>query len=97
MNLIPKGDYCYEWIEPPSEKNGWTGEIKWCPYFQSKIINGVETPWCVFLNLGGIDNRWTEEEWLKIKEHYKSEEELDKELPFFLLWDACKECEENYE
>lgn len=94
---IPPSIYCYTWIKFPSEENNWRGKTKFCPFYSFKEINGVKIPWCSYLNLGGMDNNWNEEDWNKVRSHYKTEEEMDKELPLFLLWDACKECDENLE
>ncbi len=93
--LIPPGPYCYIWKIYPSKKNNYRGKTKCCPFFIKKIINNVSVPWCEYLSLGGIDNNWNEKDWEQIRAHYKSEEEMDKELPLFLLFDQCKECGEN--
>lgn len=96
-SVIPFGLYCYTFLELPDKKNRYHGKIQNCPYYKHKTINNVKVPWCTYLGLGGIDNGWTSEEWKSVKKHYKNEKELDKNLPFSLLWDACKECGENME
>ncbi len=62
ISKIPKGYYCYTWIEVPSEKNNFKGRTERCPFYKYKEISGVKVPWCDYLNLGGMDNNWTEEE-----------------------------------
>lgn len=52
-SVIPRGPYCYTWIEYPSEKNNFIGRTKVCPYYETKDINGVHVPWCNYLELGG--------------------------------------------
>jgi hypothetical protein len=94
-SLIPKGDYCYTWVEVPSVENNFHGKTKNCPYVKWKTIDGVKVPWCEFLECGGTNNNWSHEEWEKIRKHYGSEEKLDKNLPLFLLFDGCKECGVN--
>lgn len=51
---IPVGDYCYTWLEYPSEENNFRGKTKSCPYWTRKTIAGVKIPWCEFLDLSGI-------------------------------------------
>ena len=87
--------YCKNSIE--KLRKSFRGKTKNCPYYKLKEINGVKVPWCDYLGLGGTegDGNWTEEDWGKLIEHYKTEEELDKELPLSLLFDGCKECGEN--
>lgn len=96
-SLIPKGQYCYTWLEFPSKENGFKGKTKPCPFYGNKDINGVKVPWCSYLEEGGTDNGWEDEEWQKVKARYKTEEDMDNALPLSLLWDACKECGENFE
>jgi hypothetical protein len=52
-SIIPKGDYCYTWKEVPSESNNYRGKVNQCPYYDVKNVNGVEFPWCNYLELGG--------------------------------------------
>lgn len=92
-SLIPKGDYCYTWIETPSVENKFRGKVKNCPYFKYKEMNGVKVPWCDYLECGGLPNNGGEIN--KIRKYYGSEEKMDKELPLFLLFDGVKECGEN--
>ena len=93
---IPKGIYCYTWEEFPSKENNFRGKTKVCPYYKSKDIAGIKVPWCEFLESGGTNNGWTEEDWDKVKEYYEMQnKDMDKELPLFFLWDGCKECGEN--
>jgi hypothetical protein len=101
-SVIPKGSYCYTWIEEPSKNNNYRGKTKVCPYYQFKIINGVEIPWCDYLNMGGTpgDGKWKgwEEEnnpMKKLITYFGSEAEVDEKLSLFLLFDMCKECGEN--
>jgi hypothetical protein len=105
-SVIPKGQYCYTWENDPNynwenDPNGSSGflpgKAKYCPYYGSKMMNGVEVPWCSLLSLGGTDNNWKAGDWEKVRESYPSEEAMDKELPLFLLWDSCKECGENFD
>lgn len=30
---IPKGLYCYSWVEVPSKDNKYVGKVKYCPYY----------------------------------------------------------------
>jgi len=108
-SVIPHGDYCYTWIEFPSVSNNFVGKTKTCPYADVKDINGVHVPWCNYLDLGGTpgDGKWPGwEDYDKaidtLNKHFGSEEETDKQLSLFLLFDGCKECgvnkydDENY-
>jgi hypothetical protein len=52
-SIIPKGDYCYTWKEVPSESNNYRGKVNYCPYYDVKNVNGVEFPWCNYLELVG--------------------------------------------
>ncbi len=103
-SVIPKGDYCYTWIEVPSVENNFVGKTKVCPYAEVKDINGVEFPWCNYLELGGTpgDGNWAG--WKDsdkaddiLNKHFGSAEETEKHLPLFFLFDGCKECGENVE
>ena len=104
ISIIPKGDYCYTWKEAPSESNKYRGTVNMCPYYDVKNVNGVDFPWCNYLELGGTpgDGEWTgleddnkAEEILT--EHFGSKEKMEEKLPLFLLFDSCKECGENEE
>lgn len=102
-SVIPKGDYCYTWVEHPSEKNNYRGEVKHCPYYGSKIIDGIEIPWCSYLDLGGTpgNGNWAGwEDYNKaaqiLNNHFGGEKEADEKLSLMLLFDYCKECGENH-
>ena len=43
---IPEGDYCYTY-----DKNEYFVR---CPYWKVREFNGVEIPWCNYLDCGGI-------------------------------------------
>jgi hypothetical protein len=95
---IPKGHYCYE--EDPfgdPDLNGGEMPVRYCPYSTFKTINGVNVPWCSFLEKGGVENGISEGDYSKLIDHYGIEEKLEEELPLFLLWDSVKECGENYD
>lgn len=49
---IPKGVYCYEPIEFPSEENGFVYKTRHCPYAKS-LNNGNDA--CLFLGYVGWD------------------------------------------
>ena len=97
-SVIPKGDYCYSWIETPSEQNNWRGKVKLCPYYKPKTIDNIDLPWCDFLDLGGIPasgkwRGWDNDGVDKVlSEHFGSEEKRDAKLCLDLLFDQCKEC-----
>ena len=95
-NKIPKGHYCYS-VNPYFDSDLHTEEERYiyCPYSTYKNINGVNVPWCSFLEKGGVSNNTSDEEYEKLLDHYGIEELLDKELPLDLLWDSIKECGEN--
>ena len=103
-SIIPKGDYCYTWKEVPSESNNYRGKVNQCPYYDVKNVNGVEFPWCNYLELGGTpgDEKWkgwddhTNADEV-LKEHFGSKEQMEDKLPLFLLFDSCKECGVNVE
>lgn len=97
-SVIPLSDYCYTWLEYPSESNNYRGKTKTCPYWGTKHIDGVEVAWCSFLNEGGIpmtgdwDGWESDDAYDKLVKHYGGEENLEKHLPLSLLFDMCKEC-----
>jgi hypothetical protein len=95
IDIIPQGDYCYEWIEKPNSKNNFKGSIKTCPHYTTKTFNGVEVPWCLFLNCGGISNHNDDSDIQALVDHFGSEERMNEILPLSLLWDQVKECGEN--
>jgi len=101
-SVIPKGDYCYTWIEVPSVENNFVGKTKTCPYAEVKDINGVQVPWCNYLELGGypLSGKWAGWEDFDqateiLNKHFGSEQEADKHLRLSLLFDGCKECGVN--
>ena len=103
-SVIPKGDYCYTWKEVPSESNNYRGTVNQCPYYDVKNVNGVHGPWCNYLELGGYPSSGKWAGWEDIdkatdilNKHFGSEQEADKNLCLFLLFDGCKECGENVE
>lgn len=91
---IPPGHYCYTWVKHPTSENGG-GKIKLCPFFKHKKVAGVNIVWCDYLNGGSVINNTSEEDYQKLLKHYGGEEQLNKNLPYFLLWDQVKECGEN--
>ena len=103
-SVIPKGDYCYTWKEVPSESNNYRGTVNRCSYYDVKNVNGVQFPWCNYLELGGTpgDGNWAGwEDDIKadevLTEHFGSKEKMEEKLSLFLLFDSCKECGENVE
>jgi len=103
-SVIPKGDYCYTWIEVPSVENNFVGKTKVCPYAEVKDINGVEFPWCNYLELGGTPGNGNWAGWKDdnkadevLTEHFGSKEKMEEKLSLFLLFDGCKACGENVE
>lgn len=92
---IPEGNYCYRWTEAPSEYNNFMGSTEPCPFFGDKNFNGVNVPWCCFLNKGGLDNRDYGEDYDKLLLHFGDEAKLRETLPLDLLWDGVKECGVN--
>lgn len=99
---IPKGLYCYKYRqrrdgEPELEEDGKPIlYIESCPHWTSKMVGGVEMPWCSYLNRGGWDNReYSEDEIKSIRDSFQTIQEEDEALGLFLLWDGCKECGEN--
>ena len=102
-SLIPFGPYCYTWKTLPSEKNGWCGTANVCPYWKPKTIEGIEVPWCDYLELGGTPGCGDWQGWKDYKKadkilakHFGGEKKRDEKLCLFLLFDQCKECGENY-
>ena len=98
-SIIPKGPYCYTWKELPSKENNFRGQVNLCPYFQVKNIDGVEFPWCDYLELGGLPGDGGFVGWSDYKKaievlskHFGGEDKMDEALPLFLLFDQCKEC-----
>jgi hypothetical protein len=85
-SIIPKGDYCYTWIEVPSESNNYRGKTKQCPYYDCKNINGKWKGW--------EDHNKADK---VLTEHFGSKEQMEDKLPLFLLFDSCKECGVNVE
>lgn len=103
-SVIPHGCYCYTWKEVPSESNNYRGTVNRCPYYDVKNVNGVEFPWCNYLELGGTpgDGNWAGwKDDIKADEvltkHFGSKEKMEEKLSLFLLFDGCKECGENVE
>ena len=103
-SIIPKGDYCYTWKEVPSESNNYRGKVSQCPYYDVKNVDGVEFPWCNYLELGGIPSAdkwlgWGDGETAEkvLIEHFGSKETMEEKLSLFLLFDSCKECGVNNE
>ena len=103
-SVIPHGCYCYTWKEVPSESNNYRGTVNRCPYYDVKNVNGVEFPWCNYLELGGTpgDGNWAGwKDDIKADEvltkHFGSKEKMEEKLSLFLLFDSCKECGENVE
>lgn len=91
-NLIPQGDHCYHWLELPSSDNNFTGTTKPCPFYGDKVLNGVNVPWCHYLDQGGLDNRDYGADWGKLVSLFGDGERVQKALPLGLLWDGVKEC-----
>jgi hypothetical protein len=54
--LIPKGNYCYTWIEVPSNKNSYKGKVKNCPYFEYNNKNNII---CHYLNLHDSEDNFS--------------------------------------
>ena len=100
IKIIPKGLYCYSIDMDNIDDYNVPGKgipVFYCPYYKSKIVEGIDLPWCDFLNLGGVSNSTTDEEYEKLVNHFGSEKNLEKDFPLDLLWDAVKECDENKE
>jgi len=101
-SIIPQGPYCYTWIETPSKENNYVGKTNTCAYYQCRTINGVQIPWCNYLDMGGTpgDGDWqgwegTNKPMEKLKAHFGSEDVMYDKLGLHLLFDMCKECGEN--
>jgi hypothetical protein len=92
---IPEGPYCYTWKEIPSEKNGYKGKTIKCPYLIYRNINGVQIPWCEYMDAGSIPNGISDDHYGKLIEYFGTEEKVQEKLPLFLLWDWVKECGEK--
>lgn len=83
--LIPRGLYCYTWIEVPSASNGYVGKTAPCPYWhllpgKPEQANG----YCAFLGRG---------DWDEVRYGEDGQQEIVTGTT--LLWDGCKECEVN--
>lgn len=94
-NLIPLGNYCYSHTGTTNELG--IPNIKLCPNFTYREIMGVKLPFCSLLNKGSIPNGLTDEEFEKLLNFYKSEDELYEDNSLSLLWDHVKECGLNYD
>lgn len=98
ISLIPEGMYCYKFdlLEPDrcSNEPGAIPTVS-CPYSSYKKINGVNIPWCDFLEAGGLPNGGKEGDFEKLVEYYGSEDAVFDNLTLDLLFDDCKECGEN--
>ena len=95
ISKIPKGHYCYE--QDPfgdPDLNGGEMPVISCPYSTYKEINGINVPWCSFLDKGGVGNI-EDEEFDKLEKHYGSVDKVWEALPLDHLWDSVKECGEN--
>lgn len=98
-SLIPIGMYCYKFdhlYDGPKLDSGAIPVVP-CPFDTYKELNGVSVPYCSYLEKLGWKNSWKEEEWEKLIEHFGDEDKVFEALKLDLLWDACKECGENYE
>lgn len=98
---IPHGDYCYTWEETPSAANNFLGKINKCPYWQVKNINGVDLPWCAYLEAGSLPNSL--EQWRGWEDYAAAIQTLqdyfgdkyEEKTRLFLLWDMVKECQQH--
>ena len=67
-SIIPSGHYCYvldmEKMKTRKSRDGYP-TIK-CPYLQVIEDCGVKIPYCKFMELGGIHNNITDEEFEKL-------------------------------
>lgn len=93
ISKIPKGNYCYKFIKGKSKCG--IPKSKYCPYSSWKEINGTKVAWCEYLELGGLLNGGTDEDYKRLIEFFGSEEALWDGLPLDLLFDDCKECGVN--
>lgn len=98
-SLIPFGHYCYH-IDRSYDGEGLTPmsvPIVTCPYRGYKEVNGVNVPYCSYLDSLGWKNGFTDDEFNKLIDFYGSEDKVFDALELDLLWDGCKCCGENYE
>jgi hypothetical protein len=99
-SVIPEGPYCYV---PDIEKNANKAEddhtyyTKTCPYFKYKKDEGVDVVHCEFLNVSGLINGTSSEDYAKLKKKYGGSKEMWDKYPADLLWDQVKSCGENDE
>ena len=96
QELIPPGMYCY--VLDYTKDNIFGSDstpVVYCPHSINKEINGINIPWCSFLDKGGVSNDNTDEEWKKLVEYFGSDDNVFDYLSLDLLWDSCKECGEN--
>ncbi len=68
-NLIPKGDYCYTWIETPSSANNFKGKVEVCPFWQSfyPMLPSQSCGFCHLLKVGDFTENGTMLLWDQIK------------------------------
>ena len=93
-DLVPPGPYCYtlDYSDPEKLKTSlYSIPVVYCPYHQSKDINGIICPWCTFINKGGVGN-CPDEEFDKLIAFFGSENNVFDHLSLDLLSDGCKEC-----
>jgi hypothetical protein len=83
---IPKGHYCYTYFE---------GNIKICPFYEVIRDEGINIPYCTFIDEGGLDMNISTKNYEKLRKKYGSSKELNEKYPLDLLWDMVKECGEN--
>lgn len=98
-SLIPIGHYCYRrdiFYDGSKLKPGQIAIVT-CPYSTYKNINGIDVPYCAYLERLGWDNKFTEMDMKKLVQHFGSEDAVFDKLNLDLLWDSCKECGENYD
>jgi hypothetical protein len=68
-SIIPKGYYCYDWIETPCHKNNYRGKVKNCPYWDlNKSKHSQDNGYCHFLKCGDWENTYTSLLWDGVKE-----------------------------
>jgi hypothetical protein len=91
--LIPPGPYCY--MLDVTREHEYQPEmgipVVHCPHYRHKEFNGVNVPWCNFINKGGCGNE-TDEEFAKLAEYFGSEDNVFDFLSLDLLFDQCKCC-----